>query len=152
MKTGLCNWSAFKVYPGKGIRYVRADSKVMVFINKKSRASYMRKGNPRKCAWTAVYRRIHHKGQLAGASKKKKTRRASKKSRDSRYCGCVGSAVEEEESESAVGQNETTCCERCQRRWCQKEQRCQKSDHQAETRCQKSESRDQKINTRTRKK
>merc|ERR1712098_331620 len=66
-------------YPGKGIRYVRADSKVMLFINNKSRASYMRKGNPRKCAWTAVYRRIHHKGQAADANKKKKARRAGKK-------------------------------------------------------------------------
>merc|ERR1719197_122487 len=107
MKTGLCNWSAFKVYPGKGIRYVRADSKVMVFINKKSRASYMRKGNPRKCAWTAVYRRIHHKGQLAGASKKKKTRRASKKVETRGIVGASAALLKKKKTRRASKKVET---------------------------------------------
>merc|ERR1739845_224557 len=47
----------------------------------KSLAAFQAKGNPRKCAWTAVYRRLHHKGTANAATRKKKSRKIARSER-----------------------------------------------------------------------
>merc|ERR1712146_20118 len=78
MKTELCTFSGFKIHPGRGIRFVRGDSKTFVFLNPKSRVAFQRKGNPRRCLWTAIYRRLHHKGSANKEMKKKKARKTKR--------------------------------------------------------------------------
>jgi len=73
VKTGLCNFSGFHIYPGHGIRYIRADSRVFNFGDKKSLSLFLLKRNPRNIRWTSVYRRLH-KGKSEEVVKKKARR------------------------------------------------------------------------------
>ena len=77
VKTDICSFSGLRIYPGHGIFYVRGDSKGFKFINQKSRAAFTQRANPRKIAWTQLYRRMHKKGTLE-ESARKKTRRVNK--------------------------------------------------------------------------
>ena len=54
---------------------------MFVFSGSKSLAAFQAKGNPRKCAWTAVYRRLHHKGTANAATRKKKSRKIARSER-----------------------------------------------------------------------
>ncbi|KYQ94346.1 S60 ribosomal protein L24 [Tieghemostelium lacteum] len=74
MKTGICSYSEFKIYPSKGIKFVRLDSKVLHFINTKVESLSNRKINPRDIRWTNVYRRINKSTGDAVAAKKKSRR------------------------------------------------------------------------------
>jgi len=71
MKTGLCAFSGIKIYPAKGRRFVRLDSKSFTFEHVKAEALFHRKVNPRDIRWTNVYRRIHKKGTAEEVAKKK---------------------------------------------------------------------------------
>jgi len=71
MKTEICSFSNFKIYPGHGTRYIRADNKTFTFISMKCSQAYFLKRNPRKTAWTQIYRRLHKKGALEETQKKK---------------------------------------------------------------------------------
>eukprot|EP00013_Stygamoeba_regulata_P002777 CAMPEP_0177645176 /NCGR_PEP_ID=MMETSP0447-20121125/9109_1 /TAXON_ID=0 /ORGANISM="Stygamoeba regulata, Strain BSH-02190019" /LENGTH=160 /DNA_ID=CAMNT_0019147641 /DNA_START=30 /DNA_END=512 /DNA_ORIENTATION=+ len=71
VKTELCNFTGYKIYPGHGKRYVRMDSKSFTFLSSKVAAAYMMKRNPRKLLWTVVYRRLHKKGTVEEVNKKK---------------------------------------------------------------------------------
>merc|ERR1712194_45972 len=53
-------------------KYVRGDSKSFLFINRKSKSYFHQKFNPRKIAWTLLYRRMHGKGTLEDTQKKTK--------------------------------------------------------------------------------
>ncbi|KAJ9107496.1 hypothetical protein QFC21_000951 [Naganishia friedmannii] len=103
MKVELCNFSGQKIYPSKGKLYVRGDSKVRLspaisarladgssflstriqvfrFISSKSESLFLQRKNPRKIAWTVVYRRMHKKG-LAEEVAKKRSRKNVKAQR-----------------------------------------------------------------------
>ncbi|PRP84553.1 hypothetical protein PROFUN_05888 [Planoprotostelium fungivorum] len=87
-KTGLCSFSGIKIYPTKGRRFVRLDSKSFTFLDRKSEAAFQRKVNPRNVRWTQVYRRLHKKGTAEEVAKKK-TRRTQKVQR-----AIVGASLE----------------------------------------------------------
>ena len=72
VKTEVCSYSGFRIYPGHGIKFVRGDSKPFLFINRKSKSYFHQKFNPRKIAWTLLYRRMHKKGTLEDTQKKTK--------------------------------------------------------------------------------
>jgi len=42
--------------------YVRGDSKIFRFQNGKTRSLFLQRKNPRRIAWTVLYRRQHKKG------------------------------------------------------------------------------------------
>lgn len=46
----------------QGKLYVRGDSKVFRFQNGKSESLFLQRKNPRRIAWTVLYRRQHRKG------------------------------------------------------------------------------------------
>ena len=46
----------------KGKLYVRGDSKVFRFVNGKSESLFLQRKNPRRIAWTVLFRRMHKKG------------------------------------------------------------------------------------------
>ncbi|KHG02992.1 60S ribosomal L24 [Gossypium arboreum] len=66
-KTERCRFSGAKIYPGKGIRFIRSDSQ-RYFHNRLK---------PSKLTWTAMYRKQHKKDIAQEAVKKR--RRATKK-------------------------------------------------------------------------
>jgi len=70
MKTTLCQFSGFKIYPGHGFTFVRGDLKSFIFINAKNFALFQKKKNPRVIRWTRVYRRINKKGAEESVKKK----------------------------------------------------------------------------------
>ena len=71
VKTDTCSFSGLRIYPGHGIFFVRGDSKGFKFISCKVKSLFTQRLNPRKLAWTQLYRRMHKKGTLEDQSKKK---------------------------------------------------------------------------------
>merc|ERR1712118_557443 len=57
--------------------FVRGDSKGFKFVNRKVKSLFTQRLNPRKLAWTIMYRRMHKKGTLE-ESQKKKARKVTK--------------------------------------------------------------------------
>lgn len=88
-RTELCRFSGAKIYPGKGIRFVRSDSQVIfgslwvsfclltwmyllhhyatlifqvfLFANSKCKRYFHNRLKPAKLTWTAMYRKQHKK-------------------------------------------------------------------------------------------
>ncbi|RSH93278.1 60S ribosomal protein L24 [Saitozyma podzolica] len=65
MRVERCDFSGFKVYPSKGKTYT------FRFLNAKSESLFLQRKNPRKIAWTQVYRRMHKKGITEEVAKKR---------------------------------------------------------------------------------
>ncbi|RMJ23605.1 60S ribosomal protein L24 [Aspergillus sp. HF37] len=80
MRTFDDSFSGAKIYPGKGKLYVRGDSRVFRFQKGKSESLFLQRKNPRRIAWTVLYRRQHKKG-ITEEVAKKRTRRAVKNQR-----------------------------------------------------------------------
>ncbi|GAA6030802.1 hypothetical protein JCM8097_008883 [Rhodosporidiobolus ruineniae] len=71
MKVEYCNFSGYKIYPGKGKLYVRSDSKIFRFVTSKEESLFLQRKNPRKISWTQVYRRVNKKGVTEEVAKKR---------------------------------------------------------------------------------
>ncbi|EJT70494.1 hypothetical protein GGTG_11517 [Gaeumannomyces tritici R3-111a-1] len=80
MRTYDDAFSGQRIYPGKGKIYVRGDSKIFRFQNGKSESLFLQRKNPRRIAWTVLYRRQHRKG-ISEEVAKKRTRRTVKAQR-----------------------------------------------------------------------
>ncbi|KZF20902.1 hypothetical protein L228DRAFT_199288, partial [Xylona heveae TC161] len=74
------SFSGRKIYPGKGKLYVRGDNKIFRFANGKSESLFLQRKNPRRIAWTILYRKQHKKG-ISEEVAKKRTRRTVKSQR-----------------------------------------------------------------------
>ncbi|CCH58682.1 hypothetical protein TBLA_0A08930 [Henningerozyma blattae CBS 6284] len=88
MKVEIDSFSGSKIYPGRGTLFVRGDSKIFRFQNSKSASLFHQRKNPRKIAWTVLYRRHHKKGITEEVSKKR-TRKTVKAQR-----AIVGASLE----------------------------------------------------------
>jgi len=71
MKVEIDSFSGFRIYPSKGRLFVRGDSKVFRFSTSKTESLFLQRKNPRKIAWTVVYRRMHKKGITEEVAKKR---------------------------------------------------------------------------------
>lgn len=80
MKLEIDSFSGAKIYPGRGRLFVRGDSKIFRFQSSKSESLFLQRKNPRRIAWTVVYRRQHKKG-ITEEVAKKRSRRAVKSQR-----------------------------------------------------------------------
>ncbi|KAK1763528.1 60S ribosomal L24 [Phialemonium atrogriseum] len=80
MRTYDDTFSGQKIYPGKGKLYVRGDNKTFRFSTGKSESLFLQRKNPRRIAWTVLYRRQHRKG-ISEEVAKKRTRRTVKSQR-----------------------------------------------------------------------
>merc|ERR1711934_794306 len=69
MKLELCAFSGYKIHPGHG--------RSVYFLGSKTESLYFQRKNPRKIAWTVLYRRKHKKG-IEQENKKNRTRRTKK--------------------------------------------------------------------------
>ncbi|CAB4255083.1 similar to Saccharomyces cerevisiae YGR148C RPL24B Ribosomal protein L30 of the large (60S) ribosomal subunit, nearly identical to Rpl24Ap and has similarity to rat L24 ribosomal protein [Maudiozyma barnettii] len=71
MKVEVDSFSGAKIYPGRGTLFIRGDSKIFRFQNSKSSSLFKQRKNPRRVAWTVLYRRHHKKGITEEVSKKR---------------------------------------------------------------------------------
>ena len=77
VKTELCSYSEYKIYPGRGIKFAQKDGKVQLFISHKMDSLSKQKIKPVKLQWTLNWRRKNKKGKAEEAGKKR-TKRAAK--------------------------------------------------------------------------
>ncbi|KAI9887462.1 MAG: 60S ribosomal protein L24 [Watsoniomyces obsoletus] len=80
MRTYDDTFSGDRIYPGKGALFVRGDNKIFRFAKGKSESLFLQRKNPRRIAWTTLYRRQHKKG-ISEEVAKKRTRRTVKHQR-----------------------------------------------------------------------
>ncbi|KZT70684.1 hypothetical protein DAEQUDRAFT_708342 [Daedalea quercina L-15889] len=74
MKVEIDTFSGYRIYPSKGKLFVRGDNKIFRFANGKNESLFLQRKNPRKIAWTQVYRRMHKKGITEEVAKKRSRR------------------------------------------------------------------------------
>merc|ERR1712238_167651 len=67
----------YRIYPGRGQRYVAKDGKVSFFITSKADSLFHQRIKPVKLRWTQQWRRMNKKGK-ADESAKKRTRKVQK--------------------------------------------------------------------------
>uniref|UniRef100_A0A7S1AME5 Large ribosomal subunit protein eL24-related N-terminal domain-containing protein n=2 Tax=Alveolata TaxID=33630 RepID=A0A7S1AME5_NOCSC len=72
LKTTLCRFSGLRIYPGRGVLFVRTDSQQYLFLSKKTRKMYINRKRPAKLAWTTLYRKQHKKDQVTEVTRRKK--------------------------------------------------------------------------------
>ena len=90
VKTDVCSFSGARIYPGHGILYIRTDQKPFKFVSRKAKSLFLQRLNPRKIAWTQLFRRMHKKGTLEEAQRKK-----ARKVNKSAAKAVVGASLEE---------------------------------------------------------
>uniref|UniRef100_M4DSY9 TRASH domain-containing protein n=2 Tax=Brassica campestris TaxID=3711 RepID=M4DSY9_BRACM len=95
--TELCRFSGHKIYPGRGIRFIRSDSQVFLFINSKCKHYFHNKLKPSKLAWTTMYRKQHKKDAAQEAVKKR--RRATKKPYSRSIVGATLEVIQKKRAE-----------------------------------------------------
>ncbi|CDO94675.1 unnamed protein product [Kluyveromyces dobzhanskii CBS 2104] len=88
MKVEIDSFSGAKIYPGRGTLFVRGDSKIFRFQSSKSASLFHQRKNPRRIAWTVLYRR-HHKKGITEEIAKKRSRKTVKAQR-----AVVGASLE----------------------------------------------------------
>merc|ERR1719220_188743 len=77
IKTDLCAYTEYRIYPGHGQKFIAKDGKVSFFINAKVDSLFHQKIKPVKLRWTQAWRRMHKKGKVDETSKKR-TRKVAK--------------------------------------------------------------------------
>ena len=97
LKTELCRFSGAKIYPGKGIRFVRGDSQVFLFSNSKCKRYFHNRLKPAKLTWTAMYRKQHKKDIHDETVKKR--RRATKKPHSRSIVGASLEVIQKKRTE-----------------------------------------------------
>ena len=97
LKTELCRFSGAKIYPGRGIRFVRGDSQVFLFANSKCKRYFHNRLKPSKLTWTAMYRKQHKKDIAQEAVKKR--RRAAKKPYSRSIVGATLEVIQKKRTE-----------------------------------------------------
>ncbi|GBE84427.1 60S ribosomal protein [Sparassis crispa] len=71
MKVEIDIFSGYRIYPSKGKLFVRGDNKIFRFSTGKTESLFLQRKNPRKIAWTQVFRRMHKKGITEEVAKKR---------------------------------------------------------------------------------
>merc|ERR1712228_918886 len=73
----LCVYTEYRIYPGRGQRFVAKDGKVSFFITAKADSLFHQRIKAVKLRWTQAWRRMNKKGKVDEQSKKR-TRKAQK--------------------------------------------------------------------------
>ena len=77
VKTELCNYTEYRIYPGHGQRYIARDGKSSLFITSKVDSLFHQKIRPVRLRWTQAWRRMNKKGKQDEGAKTRK-RKAQK--------------------------------------------------------------------------
>ena len=63
VKTELCAFSEFRIYPGHGIRFIRRDGQPVLLATSKAKSMIQQRKKPAKLMWTQAWRRLNKKGK-----------------------------------------------------------------------------------------
>merc|ERR1711915_1107125 len=74
VKTETCVYTEYKIYPGRGIRFVAKDVKTHLFINSKATSMFHQRIKPVKLTWTQAWRRKNKKGKIDDVNKNKRAK------------------------------------------------------------------------------
>jgi len=74
IKTELCEFTEYRVYPGRGQRYVTRDGKVHFFLSSKAACLFKNRLKPVKLRWTQNWRRMNKKGKNEEVSRRRSRR------------------------------------------------------------------------------
>eukprot|EP00747_Dinoflagellata_sp_TGD_P057565 gnl/TRDRNA2_/TRDRNA2_150697_c0_seq3.p1 gnl/TRDRNA2_/TRDRNA2_150697_c0~~gnl/TRDRNA2_/TRDRNA2_150697_c0_seq3.p1 ORF type:complete len:188 (-),score=72.07 gnl/TRDRNA2_/TRDRNA2_150697_c0_seq3:115-603(-) len=77
IKTELCHYTEYRIFPGHGQKFVAKDGKMSFFISAKADALFHQRIKPVKLKWTQAWRRMNKKGKVDEHAKKR-TRKAQK--------------------------------------------------------------------------
>ena len=77
VKTDICSYTEYKIYPGHGQRFIARDGKSSLFITAKADSLFHQKIKPVKLRWTQAWRRMNKKGKEGEGAKTRK-RKAQK--------------------------------------------------------------------------
>ncbi|GIX61720.1 ribosomal protein L24e, putative [Babesia caballi] len=77
IKTELCSFTDYRVYPGRGQKFVARDGKVYFFINSKSASLHKQRVKPAKVKWTPSWRKANKKFQTE-VSHRRRSKKAAK--------------------------------------------------------------------------
>merc|ERR1739841_402187 len=103
VKTELCNYSGFRIYPGHGKKYVRGDQKLFTFITAKTERCFLMKRRNLTTKWTVQYRRINKKGTVEAEAKKRRSKKSGVKTRE--ICGISAEMLEKKRSARPVAKS-----------------------------------------------
>ena len=96
VKTELCAFSEYRIYPGHGQKFIRRDGQTVIISTSKCKSLVHQKKKPSKLLWTQSWRRLHKKGKDEGIVKKR-TRRVAKVQR-----AIIGVSLEEIRKKRAI--------------------------------------------------
>lgn len=74
IKTDICSFSEYRIYPGRGSRFIAKDGRTFLFINKKCLKLALRKVKAQRITWTTAWRKHNKKVKTEDIGKKKKRR------------------------------------------------------------------------------
>merc|ERR1719409_2039520 len=77
VKTEMCQYTEYRIYPGRGQKFIAKDGKVTLFLSAKADSLFHQKIKPVKLTWTQAWRRMNKKGK-AEEGKSRKGRKAAK--------------------------------------------------------------------------
>jgi len=72
VRTEICQFCEYKIYPGRGIRYIAKDGRTFLYLNKKTLTFGLSKTKSHRIKWTTAWRRKNKKIKLTGAKKKRR--------------------------------------------------------------------------------
>ncbi|KAI3851293.1 hypothetical protein MKX03_028813 [Papaver bracteatum] len=92
LKTELCRFRGAKIYPCRGIRFIRSDSQVFLFVNSKCKRYFNNKLKPSKLTWSNT--RSEVKGRVKKSKDEKKAKKAEVMSKTQKTQGKVAKGAQ----------------------------------------------------------
>ena len=74
IKTDICSFSEFRIYPGRGTKFIRRDGQIVTFFGSKTASLYHQKKKPAKLTWTLAWRRLNKKEAKLDTTRKRRKR------------------------------------------------------------------------------
>ncbi|KAK2196975.1 bifunctional Ribosomal protein L24e-related/Ribosomal protein L24e-L24 superfamily [Babesia duncani] len=71
IKTELCSFTDYRVYPGRGQKFVARDGKVYFFLNSKAKNLHKQRVKPARVRWTTSWRKANKKFQTEVAHRRR---------------------------------------------------------------------------------
>jgi large subunit ribosomal protein L24e len=102
VKTDLCAFSEYRIFPGHGIRMIRRDGQLVTLLNAKCKSLVKQRKKSAKLTWTQTWRRLNKKIKDDSVARKK-TRKTAKIQR-----AIVGASVEFLKSQKQAIKPKTT--------------------------------------------
>ncbi|KAH7650301.1 60S ribosomal L24 [Cryptosporidium xiaoi] len=75
IKTDVCSYSEYRIYPGRGRKFVARDGRVSTFLNQKCASLFHQKIKAVKLKWSVGWRRMNKKLTNQGTTTKRRARK-----------------------------------------------------------------------------